>query len=215
MLTTLPPQVERELGSVMLDQSFAAKLALSKGQQMLVPPPSPNTRVFDAAGVPEAKSENADIMMTPVQVLRQPEKPLMAHISHARPHSQTRTHKLDGVEEAKIEQGLLYPPPRGADFTPEPTAAAQKPLIFRDHESSCASQIKELQQALQDSMGTMHAMNSAMHETIHETNRSNQKRAESLEAKIEAFMVTMTEQLGAIERQVMVDRHEVDNEQPK
>ena len=101
--------------------------------------------------------------------------------------------------------------------------SARTPPVDQSHESASVSQINALYAALQDSASanmaihdamreanrkfqmradSTHAMNMAVHETIQEANQRHQMRAETLETKIGAFMTSVSERLGAIEKAI-------------
>ena len=190
-------------------------------------------------GVAEAKHDDG-ITTSPSPTLRPPEptgrSQAPANPSILRAYLPTLDN-IDGVAEVKTDESRTYlaeapPLPRAVDGPPElprtclatgsnELAGSSAPMQF-DCEGPFASQIKELQAALQGSMNaTLHGMDQKMSATVleamHETHQIHQSRAESLEAKIDAraesleakidaFMGSVGERLEAIERQVLSDR---------
>ena len=241
-------QVARELGSIILDGSFAVKLARSKGRQMLDSPSNLDP------GIAEAKHGDA-IITNPSQALRPPEpagRTLAAENPSVLHNHPATVESVHGVAEAKTEENGMQengmqlaeaPPPSRAmvDAPPELPctdsdsvaaskqldASAQTPLIDPSHEYVPAVQIDALHIALKAFMcaanmamketiqeenqrrqDSMQAMNMAMKETMQEAHQRQQIRSEILEAKLETFMASVTERLGAIEN-VVSERHGV------
>ena len=108
-------QVERELGSVMLDNEFAAKLAQSKGRQMLDLPSSQDPDVADA------KDNDGLTTILSQTALRPPEPAQNAHqspggVAYPDHHPLTRTtgrmtdeSVADMTADEKIEENCTKP----------------------------------------------------------------------------------------------------------
>ena len=199
-------QVEGELGSVILDDSFAAKLARSKGRQMLDSPSNLDPGV--------AESKDDDLTTSPSQTTVRPPELAGPFLTPVHPltslaHPPTLGNDDGGVADAKMEENDAPPEsPRmdaGSMAVPEQLAGrvTVSSLVDPAHEPASASQISALHAALQGSIRA----NTAIHETMQEANRRHEMRAEMLEAKLEAFMSSMSDCLGATE-QVAVERHD-------
>ena len=153
--------------------------------------------------------------------------------SHAHPPT---LDDIDGVEEAKIDEGNVVQLSPAMDAPPKPRRTddatsvvvsnqladiAQSPLLDPSHEcaSSAASQIDALHAALQESIRANTAVREAMQEANQTldvkleafmtsvSERIMQKASQTLEAKLETFMTSVSNRLGVIE-QVIVERHD-------
>ena len=197
-------QVECELSSVILNDSFAAKIAQSKGRQMLDLCPHLDP------GVAEAKHD--DGLSSPSQTsLRPPESTQNAHApapqNSVTRAAQPRTGSAAAVaEETMEEDGVTLIEPLLSHVTSEsmlasPQVVASKAMDPEDDQvliGASQQRFEALQASVTGMHSSIHAMHEAMENTLHNSTHATHERLDVFMAT----MTTMSERLAAIERAI-------------
>lgn len=182
-------QVEREISSAMLDRSFAEKLAVEKGRQML--------------RSSESKLDEDGIETNSVQVLRAPSLAAPMMLSLAPKKTAARVSHALGVSEAKNSEAELLERQTTAANSETPSDA----LIDIDYErtvskrpSTYTSSSQEIE-AMQDSMSALFAIQdqnqTRLEASISTIRETHEARFGELDTKISTFM---TKQMDVIEQ---------------